>query len=115
MRPRRVKPEGHASRGEAPVKKLFNPDVHDPHRFHPRPADLSAGSSRSILRRSQTGNGRTPEEEADRERERQRRREGSERGSQAAKRKDSDGRSKGSRSSEGSESLKDRERGKAKG
>ena len=65
---------------------------------------------------------RTPEEEADRERERRRRKEGSERGSLAAsamakRREKDDGRSKrsmGSKSSEGSESFKDRERGKGR-
>lgn len=53
----------------------------------------------------------TPEEQADRERERRKRREGSEKGSHhTSRRKDSDTRSKGSRSSEGSESFKNRDR-----
>lgn len=58
------------------------------------------------------------DEEGDRERERRRRKEGSERGSQQHgrhRREGDDGRSRGSRSSEGSESLKDRERGRGKG
>ncbi|OCF36801.1 hypothetical protein I316_01397 [Kwoniella heveanensis BCC8398] len=108
-------------------KKLFDPSIHDPHHFSaPRPtiatppnglgvlADSSeaGSSSRSLLRRAAPS--RTPEEEADRERERRKRREGSERGSLPSKRKDSDQKSKGSRSSEGSESFKDRERGKGK-
>ncbi|KAJ9120288.1 hypothetical protein QFC22_003188 [Naganishia vaughanmartiniae] len=50
----------------------------------------------------------------DRERERRKRKEGSERGLYAKKRGEEDGKSKGSRSSEGSESLKDRERGRGK-
>lgn len=50
----------------------------------------------------------------DRERERRKRKEGSERGPYAKKRADEDGKSKGSRSSEGSESLRDRERGRGK-
>ena len=103
-------------RADASVKKLFNPDIHDPHSFHPRPVDPgrdgNSGSLRSVLQRQ---NGRIPEEQADRERERQKRREGTERGIQASKRKEPDAKSKGSRSSEGSESLKDRERGKGKG
>lgn len=113
-----------AARNETTVKKLFNPDVHDPHQFQRKhhtppipsvPAESS--QSRSLLRRPPTGirGDRTPEEEADRERERRRRREGSERGSAVtSKKKDGDSRSKGSRSSEGSESLRDRERGKGK-
>ena len=115
--PRRQRDEPNLRRTGPTVKKLFNPDRHDPHSFHPRPIDQAHGapsnSSRSILRRVPTS--RIAEEEADRERERQRRREGSERGSQASKRKESDAKSKGSRSSEGSESLRDRERGKGKG
>ncbi|WWC62026.1 uncharacterized protein I303_104613 [Kwoniella dejecticola CBS 10117] len=111
--------EGSSSSGP---KKLFDPSIHDPMHFSPRPTVTtpdsfevaSASSSRLLLRKPI----RTPEEEADRERERRKRREGSERGSQLnananAKRKDSDTRSKGSRSSEGSESLKDRDRGKS--
>ncbi|WVQ99451.1 hypothetical protein IAU59_006586 [Kwoniella sp. CBS 9459] len=112
-------------------KKLFDPSIHDPHHFSsPRPSiatppplpnghgllpdsSEAGSSSRSLLRRAAAPS-RTPEEEADRERERRRRREGSERGSLPSKRKDSDQKSKGSRSSEGSESLKDRERGKGK-
>ncbi|WWC70044.1 uncharacterized protein I206_103988 [Kwoniella pini CBS 10737] len=106
--------EGSSSTGH---KKLFDPSIHNPMHFAPRPIMTtpessevaSASSSRLLLRRPV----RTPDEEADRERERRKRREGSERGSQLnAKRKESDTRSKGSRSSEGSESLKDRERGK---
>lgn len=116
-RPRRPRADPPIRRTEAPVKRLFNPAIHDPHSFHPRPVEParqdSGSSSRSLLRPAP--NGRTPEEEADRERERRKRREGSERGSHASKRKDVDAKSKGSRSSEGSESLKDRERGKAKG
>lgn len=50
----------------------------------------------------------------DRERERRKRKEGSERGSHAKKRGEDDGKSRGSRSSEGSESLRDRERGRGK-
>ena len=115
--PRRQHVEPPLRRTEPAVKKLFNPDRHDPHSFHPRPVDQEreapSSSSRSILRRVPTS--RIAEEEADRERERRRRKEGSERGSQASKRKDSDAKSKGSRSSEGSESLRDRERGKGKG
>jgi protein SMG6 len=118
-RTRRVRPvELPVSRRDAPVKKLFDPDVHDPHHFHPRPnGNGSEGSSRRQLSVGVTsGNGRMTEEEADRERERRRRREGSERGSTATgKKKEGDARSKGSRSSEGSESLRDRERGKNKG
>jgi hypothetical protein len=54
------------------------------------------------------------DEEGDRERERRRRKDGSERGSQnqGRNKRDDDGKSRGSRSSEGSESLKDRERGR---
>lgn len=51
---------------------------------------------------------------ADKERERRKRKEGSEKGSQAKRRGEDDGKSKGSRSSEGSESLRDRERGRGK-
>lgn len=51
---------------------------------------------------------------ADKERERRKRKEGSEKGSHAKRRGEEDGKSKGSRSSEGSESLKDRERGRGK-
>ncbi|ORY21104.1 hypothetical protein BCR39DRAFT_67655 [Naematelia encephala] len=110
----------HPRRPDAPTKKLFNPDIHDPLHFHPRPVDPSrdsgtgSSSSRLGVRRPMV-NGRTPEEEADRERERRKRREGSERGSVFSKKKESDARSKESRSSEGSESLKDRDRGKGKG
>ncbi|WRT66431.1 uncharacterized protein IL334_003387 [Kwoniella shivajii] len=109
-------------------KKLFDPTIHDPLHFQPRPpittpipesSELGSGSgstsSRLLLRRGVPGVVRTAEEEADRERERRKRREGSERGSLPSKRKDSDTRSKGSRSSEGSESLKDRERGRNNG
>ncbi|WVR07097.1 hypothetical protein IAU60_004136 [Kwoniella sp. DSM 27419] len=103
-------------------KKLFDPSLHDPHHFDPRSSqppshgthapEGSESSSRMLLRRPPTI--RTPEEEADRERERRRRREGSERGSvpSVSTRRKDDQRSKGSRSSDGSESLKDRERGK---
>lgn len=108
-------PPPHAqARNEPATKKLFNPDVHDPHQFQrvrAVPSESSSGS-RGLMRKPAAA--RTPEEEADRERERRKRREGSERGSLAVKKKDSDTRSKGSRSSEGSESLKDRERGKGK-
>jgi protein SMG6 len=53
---------------------------------------------------------------ADRAREKRKRKEGSEKGSLgiAAVRKRDEERSRGSRSSEGSESLKDRERGRGK-
>jgi hypothetical protein len=114
-------------------RRLFDPSIHDPHHFAPKQttpslastsASASAshhsglGPSRSGLRRPPTV-GRTAEEEADRERERRKRREGSERGGQSSgsgpKKRESDGRSRGSRSSEGSESFKDRERGKGKG
>jgi hypothetical protein len=124
-------------------RRLFDPSIHDPHHFAPKQqqtaqglasatASVSAsgsgsgsvghhsglGPSRSGLRRPPTV-GRTAEEEADRERERRKRREGSERGGQSSgsgpKKRESDGRSRGSRSSEGSESFKDRERGKGKG
>nr|XP_019046379.1 hypothetical protein I302_05123 [Kwoniella bestiolae CBS 10118]OCF25309.1 hypothetical protein I302_05123 [Kwoniella bestiolae CBS 10118] len=101
-------------------KKLFDPSIHDPMHFSPSlrlPALESSeqGSSSKLLLRRPPGGSRTAEEEADRERERRKRREGSERGSTStgSKKKDSsDTRSKGSRSSEGSESFKDRERGK---
>ncbi|WWC94237.1 hypothetical protein V866_001077 [Kwoniella sp. B9012] len=104
-------------------KKLFDPTIHDPMHFSPSPrlplpdsSDIgSSSSSKLLLRRPPTGVARTPEEEADRERERRKRREGSERGStntNSKKKDSSDTRSKGSRSSEGSESFKDRERGK---
>lgn len=99
-------------RGEPSSKKLFNPDIHDPHQFQPRPG--VPAPSQGPIRRNIT-NGMTREEEADRERERRKRREGSERGSMHSKRKDADAKSKESRSSEGSESLRDRERGKGKG
>lgn len=115
-RPRRTRPpDGNSRRGEVATKKLFNPDVHDALSFH-RPADgiVTSGSSRNLLR-TPAVDGTTPEEEADRDRERRRRREGSERGSQPTRRKDPELRSKGSRSSEGSESFKDRERGKGQG
>ncbi|WWC89258.1 uncharacterized protein L201_004179 [Kwoniella dendrophila CBS 6074] len=107
-------------------KKLFDPSIHDPLHFSSHPhqnlrstsntpesSEMGSSSNRLLLRRPHTT--RTPEEEADKERERRKRREGSERGSTSTsmmKKKDSDTRSKGSRSSEGSESFKDRERGK---
>lgn len=109
-RTRRVRPveSPNVVRRDAPVKKLFDPDVHDPVHFHPR-ATAPEGSSR--VRRSAG----TAEEEGDRERERRRRREGGEKGSAGSSRKkEGDARSRGSRSSEGSESLRDRERGKGK-
>ena len=112
-----------ARRGEA-SKKLFIPDIHDPHHFQtrlqppppqtsPLPSESSSSFSRSLLRRPGI-NGWSAEEEADKERERRRRREGSERGSLHSKKKESDAKSRESRSSEGSESLKDRDRGKGK-
>lgn len=115
--------------------KLFDPNAHDPAQFSPGTgvdntnihgihltsaaggASAAAGvPGRPFLLRP-GHNTRTPEEEADRERERQRRREGSERGSSnpSSRRKDSDARSKGSRSSEGSESFKDHKRGRGEG
>lgn len=103
------------------MKKLFNPDVHDPHQFQRAqhaPSEASSGQSKMSRRTTHAATSRverTPEEEADRERERRKRREGSERGSAAVSRKkEGDTKSKGSRSSEGSESLRDRERGKGK-
>jgi protein SMG6 len=127
-RSRRIRPVESAKgpvRRDQPVKKLFNPDIHDPLHFHPRPSPVppphppEGSSSRGLQRNAGIPNGhghpRMTEEEADRERERRRRREGSERGSNVpSKKKESDTRSKGSRSSEGSESLRDRERGKGK-
>lgn len=81
----------------------------------PSPADPATSPQLSVLRRPSPAS-RTPEEEADRERERRRRREGSERGSShPSRRHNSDTRSRGSRSSEGSESLRDRERGRGEG
>ncbi|WWD17242.1 hypothetical protein CI109_101680 [Kwoniella shandongensis] len=127
-RQRRRVPDAQSRRGDAlsPIgvsapagaRKLFDPAVHDPHHFTPRSpitpsggdSETGSSSSRLLVRR---GVGRSAEEEADRERERRRRREGSERGSIPSRKKDSsDAKSKGSRSSEGSESFKDRERGK---
>lgn len=80
------------------------------------PPDPATSPQLSVLRRPSPAH-RTPEEEADRERERRRRREGSERGSSHPSRRhnNSDTRSRGSRSSEGSESLRDRERGRGEG
>lgn len=130
------------SRPPRPSRKLFDPTVHDPHHFSRPPVPvvppptasplLNEGNlsrardlPRSVdpalaVRRPHLP--RTAEEEADKERERRRRKEGSERGSGSSGRKkeDSGGRSKGARSlgdrsSEGSESFKDRERGKGKG
>lgn len=130
----RRRPES-PSRPPRPIRKLFDPTVHDPHQFsRPPPASraLNEGNLRGLkdgptrsndqglpVRRSQLP--RTAEEEADKERERRRRKEGSERGSGSSGRKKDDAgksratRSLGSRSSEGSESFKDRERGKGKG
>lgn len=117
------------------TKKLFDPVAHDPRSFTslatpPSLPDTESAPSTSttakrLLRRAAPGTGsgsgqsgsskHTWEIDADRERERRRRREGSERGSTlSGKKKDSDARSKGSKSSEGSESFKDRERGKGK-
>lgn len=59
---------------------------------------------------------RSPDEEADLARERERRRKGSERGSvHTSQRKESDTRSRGSSGSQGSESLKDHQRGRGEG
>lgn len=103
--------EGPSRHRPEPGRQLFDPTLHDPHHFQ----QASTGPSRSLLRRV-VGSERSAEEEADRLRERRRRREGSERGSApSSRKKDSDGRSKDSRSSEGSESFKDRERGKGRG
>lgn len=117
------------------TKKLFDPIAHDPRSFSslaisPSLPDTESGpltstTAKRLLRRAAPGTGSgsgqsgssTPtwEIDADRERERRRRREGSERGSAlSGKKKDGDARSKGSKSSEGSESFKDRERGKGK-
>lgn len=124
-------------RVEPSTKKLFDPVAHDPRSFTPlaippslpdtESAPSPSATAKRLLRRAVPGAGsgsgsgqsgssaHTWDIDADRERERRRRREGSERGSTlSGKKKDSDARSKGSKSSEGSESLKDRERGKGK-
>lgn len=129
---RNVRPESPA-RGPKPSRKLFDPTVHDPHQFSKPPTPVSLGpgeaSGSRVSRQSETGASvkrswppRTAEEEADRERERRRRKEGSERGGSgiSGRKKEEAGRSRGARSlgdrsSEGSESFKDRERGKGKG
>ncbi|KAK8864458.1 hypothetical protein IAR55_001707 [Kwoniella newhampshirensis] len=105
--------------GLAGARKLFDPAVHDPLHFAPRsPVAPSAGESEAApsssrrLPRKPLGISGGAAEEGDRERERRKRREGSERGSVPSRKKDSDGKSKESRSSEGSESFKDHERGK---
>lgn len=72
-------------------------------------AGASAAGGRSLVGTSRLGSILADDDQGDRERERRRRREGSERGSQQ-RRTARDGESRGSRSSEGSESLKDRER-----
>lgn len=114
------RPESPA-RGPKPSRKLFDPAHHDPHAFSRPPStseEKSVRSENTIPKRAHLP--RTAEEEADKERERRRRKEGSERGSgSSGRKKDGDGKSKGarslgSRSSEGSESFKDRERGKGK-
>lgn len=124
-------------RVEPSTKKLFDPVAHDPRSFTPlaippslpdtESASSPSATAKRLLRRAAPGAGsgsgsgqsgssvHTFDIDADRERERRRRREGSERGSTlSGKKKDSDARSKGSKSSEGSESLKDRERGKGR-
>ncbi|WVN88376.1 uncharacterized protein L203_103582 [Cryptococcus depauperatus CBS 7841] len=118
-------------RGESSSgKQLFDPTLHDPRSFAPRlsPAsnpELSNVSPKMIFRRPApssgdgygigAGDSLSSDIDGDRERERRKRREGSERGSTlSGKKKDGDTKSKGSRSSEGSESLKDRERGKGR-
>lgn len=143
--------------GQGPMRMLFNPNVHDPVKFHQTPSvstgtasngtGVTNGTSRhgfpqrgsssvgtTVSMESRMEKGRTSrhassglmipmildeddEEEqkrADRERERRKRKEGSEKGSQAKRRGEEDGKSRGSRSSEGSESLRDRERGRGK-
>ena len=130
---RRSTPRMDQSPRPAPSRRLFDPNDsigrssggsmassrRDEGHSSRRVAELGSESRMSGRRTP-----RTPEEEADRERERRRRKEGSERGSLAAsamaKRREKerdDGRSKrsmGSKSSEGSESFKDRERGKGR-
>lgn len=115
------------SRGEA-ARQLFDPRLHDPMRFvSPRGASSAPPPPASVAGTSSTGTTVTStfgvnsisggsvstglssiheSSKGDKERERRKRREGSERKSQ---RGEDDTRS---RSSEGSESLKDRQRGK---
>lgn len=128
---RRSAPRLEHSPRPAPSRRLFDPDEtisrpsgsassgrRDDGHSHSSRRIMELGSDRFSGRRTP----RTPEEEADRERERRRRKEGSERGSlvasaMAKRRERDDGRSKrsmGSKSSEGSESFKDRERGKGR-
>jgi protein SMG6 len=112
-----------STRGGDPGRQLFDPRLHDPLRFvSPRPAPSVAGTSStattapSVVHSTFTLNSvstglssihePSAKDKGDKERERRKRREGSERKSQ---RGEDDTRS---RSSEGSESLKDRARGK---